>query len=121
MTLIYAYQNRNLTKDIEMIDVDGEVIVAGSGDILRAIIGHEAALQDDLSGAKLVVTSAASTANGSSFSKNTPSNGVNRLRLDAQDLSFDAGVYTLLIEFNDGNDAADWKTVSRQVMCLEDT
>jgi len=70
---------------------------------------------------ELEVTSGTPTANGSTFSKNTPSSGVNRLRLDASDLSFDAGTYTLRVDYFDNADAAEWKNVDREVFVMENT
>jgi len=41
--------------------------------------------------------------------------------LDAGDLDFDAGTYSMWVELFDVADARDWKTVSRQVFQLEPT
>ncbi len=111
MALIYAYQNRGLTRDVTIQDVNGNTITPGDSDKVRAIIGRDGET------AKLTVTSGTNTANGSSFTKGA----ANRLRLDASDLSFSSGVYTLQIDFYDAADAAEWKTVSRQVLVLEGT
>ena len=111
MTLILAYKSRGVTRDITILDADGDAITPDSSDKIRAIIGREGAE------AQLTVTSDAATANGSSFTKGA----TNRLRLDASDLSFDAGIYTLFIDYFDYDDASEWKNVDRQVFCLEDT
>jgi hypothetical protein len=121
MTLFLAYQDRGLTKDITVTTAAGVAISVGANDKLRAIIGREGRLESDLSGALLVVTSDAPTANGSSFLKNTPSSTSNRLRLEADDLDFEPGTYSLFIEFLDHADGDEWKNVSRQVFRLERT
>ena len=123
MALIHAYQRRGLTEDIQVLDVDGAVITPGENDKVRAIIGRVGQLGSDLSGAKLVLTSGeAPTAAGSSFTKNSPSDGYHRLRLDATDLAAIApGVWTLFIDYFDNADAQEWKNVSRQVFVLEGT
>lgn len=127
MALIYAYQGRSLTKDITILDGAGTIIVPTGSDKIRAIIGREGQLGTNLAGAKLVVNDSPATTNGSVFEKNTPTPGVNRLRLCEADLGFEPGVYTLFVEFFDAEDpdAADptgeWKNVSRQVFVLEAT
>lgn len=119
--LVLATVLRGITKDITILDVNGDAIVPYTADAVRAVIGLELDIQPDLSGAKLVVTSTAPTANGSTFRKNTPSTGKNRLRLDASDLQFDPGVYSLMIDFMDSGDKNDWKTCERVVFVLEPT
>lgn len=118
MSLIYAYKNRGITKDIQILNGAGNVIVPGIADVIRIVIGYEGSLDTD---PILIVTSQSPTSNGSSFSKNTPASGTNRLRLDANDLNFEAGVYTLSVELLDNADAVDLKEVSRQVLVLADT
>lgn len=109
MTLIYAYRNRNKTIDIVIKDADDATITPGSSDKIRAIIGREGET------AKLTVDSDAATSNGSSFTKGA----TNRLRLDASDLNFSPGTYTLTIDFFDNSDSQEWKLVEKQVMYLE--
>lgn len=121
MALILAYKNRGLTRDLTIQNAAGETITPGANDIIRAVIGRAGMLGTDFADAALVITSAAPTANGSSFVKGGGSDGSNRLRLDASDLNFAAGVYTLFISMRDNADAAEWKTISRQVFVLEDT
>ena len=127
MALIYAYKQRSLTKDITILDGAGTVIVPTNSDKIRAIIGREGQLGTNLSGAKLVVNDNPPTTNGSVFEKNGPSPGVQRLRLCAEDLNFEPGVYTLFVEFFDAEDpdagdpTGEWKNVSRQVFVLEGT
>lgn len=111
MSLVYAYKSRGLSKDITILDADGAAVTPGSSDKIRATIGREGET------AKLTVTSDAPTDNGSNFTKGA----VNRLRLDALDLAFEPGAYTLMIDLYDAADSAEWKTVSRQVLVLEDT
>jgi hypothetical protein len=115
MTLILAYKNRGLTRDITILDVDSVTITPGGLDKLRVIIGREGKT------AKLTVTSDSATSNGSSFTLNSPSSGLNRLRLDASDLDFDAGVYSLIVDYFDNADSQEWKNVDRQIFVLEDT
>lgn len=121
MALIYVYKNRGITKDFTITKADGTTLTPQANDKIRAIIGREGKLQSDLSGAKLTVTSGSNTTNGSSFTKNSPSSGKNRLRLDASDLDFEPGVYTLLIDYFDNADSQEWKTVSRQILVLRGT
>jgi hypothetical protein len=111
MSLFYAYKSRGISKDITILDADGSTVTPGDSDKVRAIIGRA----DET--AKLTITSGEDTSNGSSFTKGS----TNRLRIDASDLDFAAGVYTLMIDFYDAADSNEWKTVSRQVFCLEDT
>jgi len=112
MTLIYAYQDRNCTRDIVIRDADGDPITPGIDDRLRVSIGR--AGQTPL----LTVVDNAPTANGSTLTKGA----TNRLRLDDKDLAaMDAGTYTLFIELLDTADASDWKNVDRQVFVLERT
>lgn len=113
MALIYAYQNLGLTHDITINNADGDAITPQTNDKIRCEIGHAGETL------KLTITSDSATANGSSFTKNTPSNGVNRLRLDASDLTFNPGVYTLTISYFDNADAQEWKLVDKQVFVLE--
>lgn len=113
MALIQAYQNRGITTDITILDADEEAITVESDDIIRAVIGRIGKAP------ALEIRSDAPTSNGSSFTKNSPSATSNRLRLDAEDLSFDPGVYTLFISLRDDGDADDWKEVARDVFVLE--
>jgi hypothetical protein len=110
MSFILAYKSLGITRDIVIQDVDGNTITPGGADKIRAIIHRTG------KGSALTVTSDAPTANGSSFTKGA----TNRLRLDASDLDFDSGSYTLSIEYYDAHDAAEWKNVSRQCFYLEE-
>lgn len=111
MTLIYAYKDRGITRDLTIYDADGETITPASGDKVRVVIGREGET------AKLTVTSDAPTANGSILTKGA----TNRLRLDAADLDFEPGVYTLFVDLYDSVDSNEWKNVDRQVFVLEET
>lgn len=119
--IVYADQNRGITKDITLVNAAGEAVIPLTGDKIRAIIGRLGLLGTNFADAEFVVTSDAATANGSSFSKNTPSAGLNRLRIDDDDLAFNPGVYSFLIDFLDSNDNDLWKTVSRGIFVLEAT
>ena len=112
MTLILAYQNRGLTRDLVIVDSTGDTITPGANDKVRVMIGREG------EAVKLSVANDAPTANGSTLTKGAS----NRLRLDASDLAdIDPGTYTLFFDYFDNADAAEWKNVSRQVFVLEPT
>lgn len=119
MALIVARSGRGITKDITLLNAADEAIVPVSADKIRAYIGRDRLNGSDLASAELLVTSDAATANGSSFTKNSPSSGLNRLRLDASDLDFDPGTYTLYIDFLDSVDTSEWKAAGRHVFVLE--
>jgi len=121
MSLILAYRNRGLTRDLVMEDANGDPIIPGVNDTLRIIIGHESKLGTNNADAELTFTSSAPTANGSSITKSTALPGENRMRLDAQDLNFPAGVYTLFFDLFDVADASEFKNISRQVFSLQET
>lgn len=110
MTLIYAYKDRGITRDIQITDADGNTITPGENDVIRAIIAREGQT------AKLTVASNAPTVNGSTFTKGAQ----NRLRLDASDLNFSLGVYTLTIDYTDNADGSELKMIDEQVFHLED-
>src|SRR3990167_3451451 len=105
MALIYAEKNRGKTKDLTIQDGAGATIIPGANDKLRIVIGREGKLGTDFADAQLVVTSDAATANGSTLTKNSPTSGKNRMRLDASDLDFEAGVYTLFFDYLDVADS----------------
>jgi len=109
MTMIYAYKSRGISRDITILDTDDAAITPTDSDVIRATIGRAGET------AKLVVTSAGATANGSSFTKGA----VNRLRLDASDLDFDPGTYSLIVDMYDASDSNEWKLVSKQTFFLE--
>lgn len=120
MTLILAHQFRGITRDITIQDGAGGTITPGVNDLVRIVIGRDSevvAEGDVVTGAKLVVVSGTPTANGSSITKGA----LNRLRLDGSDLNFDAGTYSLWVEMKDNADAAEWKSIDRQVFQLEPT
>ena len=124
MTIVAADQLRGKTVDITLKDsADAEIVVVGA-DVLRAMIcrltelGGTAELP---TGHKLLVRSDTPTVNGSTFTKDTPSANTHRLRLDAQDLTFEHGTYTLVIDLFDDADTQEWKTVDRQVFVLGET
>jgi hypothetical protein len=112
MALIQAYKNRGLTRDLTILDADGDTITPGANDRVRVLIGREG--QTPL----LTVVDNADTSNGSTLSKGA----TNTLRLDATDLdAIDPGTYTLFFDYFDNADAQEWKNVDRQVFHLEDT
>ncbi len=115
MTLVYAYQDRGLTRDIVILDSSSAAITPGANDLVRARILRLG------QSPKLTITEVAN-ANGSVFTKNSPSNGTNRLRIDATDLAaINPGTYTLMIDFFDNADAQEWKVVDRQTIFIEDS
>jgi hypothetical protein len=114
MALVLAYRERNLTRDITIQDAAGETIVPGANDQVRVMIGRQG---DD---PQLTVASNAPTANGSTLTKATATTA-NRLRLDAQDLVFSQGTYTMFIDYFDVADASEWKHVDRQIFVLEES
>lgn len=120
-SIVLAKQGRGVTRDVTLLNVVGDAVVPVTADKLRAYIGREKELGTDLADAPFLVVSGADTPAGSSFQKNTPQSGINRLRIDATDLLFPDGVYTLFVDFYDSNDANEWKAVSRDVFVLEAT
>ena len=120
MALISADQFRGITRNITINKADGTTLTPGANDKVRAIICRLSELggtADNPTGAKLIVTSGADTDNGSSFTKGA----INVLRLDAQDLTFGPGVFTLLVDYFDNADEGEWKHVSTQVFVLGET
>ena len=115
MSLILAYKNRGLTKDLTILDGADAPITPGANDELRITIGHEGKTP------VLQFVSGTPTDAGSSITKEGGENGSHRMRLDADDLSFPPGVYTLFFDYFDNADAEEWKNISRQVFCLEAT
>ncbi len=111
MALFLAYQNRGLTKDVMLLNANEDTITPGANDRIRAIIGRVGEEP------KLTVASDAPTEAGSIFTKGL----TNRLRLDADDLYFEAGVYTITFDYYDHANASEWSTVSKQVFYLEST
>lgn len=109
MSLIYAYKGRGIQRDITIYDVDNNIIVPDADDLVRIVIGRDGET------AKLTVTSGTTTAAGSYIIPGA----LNRLRLDASDLNFDVGVYSMSIEYYDYSDATEWKTVGKEIFALE--
>lgn len=114
MALFYAYKSRGLTRDIRITGGPDGYITPQSGDVLRAIIQQNGVTF-------LTITSASATANGSVFTISGGAGGGsnNRLRIDAQDLTFAAGIYTLVVDYFDHQDADEWKHVDSQIFVLE--
>lgn len=108
MSLILAHQNRGTTRNLVIRDAAGTTITPDAADVVRAIIGREKQTP------VLTVSSAAPTANGSRITKGA----TNELRLDASDLNFTPGVYTMFIDYFDAADAQEWKEVDEEVFVL---
>lgn len=106
MSLIVTHQNRGTTRNVVIRDAAGTTITPDAADTVRVVIGRERQTP------VLTVSSAAPTANGSRITKGA----ANELRLDASDLSFDPGVYTMFIDYYDAADAAEWKEVDEEVL-----
>ncbi len=111
MSLWLCYQGRGITKDVQINDANGDAITPGPNDLVRVMIGREGDTP------LLSITSGTPTSNGSSVTAGAQ----NRVRLDASDLEFAAGTYTLFVDYFDNTDAQEWKNVDRQVFVLEDT
>lgn len=118
MSLLYAYKSRGITKDFTILNGCSAEITPSDSDVIKAIIGREGTLD---TAPLLTITSAAPTANGSSFTKNTPRAGKHRLRLDSRDLNFPAGIYTLSVELVDAQDSNEVKEANRVIFNLADT
>lgn len=112
MALFYVHKERGITRDITITGVP----TVGANDVLRARVQAKGV-------SYLEFTSAAASGNGSTFTKNAGQNDddtyYHRLRLDAQDLTFAAGTYEIVIELFDSADTDEWKIVDRQVFVLE--
>jgi len=110
MSLVQVYKNRGRTISIVIRDVNGVAIVPGDNDEVRVSVGRQGETP------KFTVTSGLPTADGSSIAKGAS----NSLRLDANDLNFEAGVYTMFVDYFDNADGQEWKNVDRQVFHLRE-
>ena len=120
MTLIYGYQHRGFTLGLVIRNASEEVVTPGANDRVRVIIGREeeiSAVGEVVTGEKFVVVSGTPTAAGSRITLGAS----NQLRIDASDLGFEPGTWTLYVDYFDNADAAEWKNVERQVFHLERT
>ncbi len=108
MSLVRSQQGLGKTHNITLFDVDNNVIIPGINDEVRI---HIARRCDE---PVLTVASNAPTTNGSTLTKGE----INVLRLDADDLDFSPGTYTMFIEFFDNADAQEWKDVDQEVFVL---
>lgn len=116
MPHIHAYQSRGITVNVTVKDVNGDAITLTASDKIRAIITRVGQTEE------FSVVSGTASANGSTFSLNTPSSGINQLRLDASDLAgIDPGIYSLYIDIQDDSDGSEWKTAERMIISIEDT
>ena len=111
MTLVLGQKGRGLTRNVQILDANGDVITPGVWDLVRVRIGRQGEVD------VLTVTSGSPTVAGSSVTKGA----VNKVRLDASDLTFAPGTYTFWVEYHDNADAAEWKEVDREVFVLEPT
>jgi len=111
MTLIVLEQNRGKMLNIVMANADGTVITPGVADFVRVRIGR--AGQADV----LSLTSGTPSAAGSTIT----AGATNVVRLDATDLNFTPGTYTLFVEYFDAADALEWKLVDEQVLRMRRT
>lgn len=111
MSLIVAEYDRGKTLSLVLKDADGGTITPGESDRVRVRIGREGEAD------KLSLTSGSDSKAGSSITKGA----ANTVRLDATDLRFAPGVYTMWVEYYDAADAAEWKCVQTQVFWLQPT
>jgi hypothetical protein len=109
---IKANKGRGCTYNVTFNDSAGEAITPDPADLIHCKVLHVGKTP------VFLVDSSAATANGSSFTKGAP---INVLRLDAEDMTFEPGAYTIVFELTDGNDADDIKNAQRGVFYLEDT
>lgn len=109
MALVYAYQDRTLVHEITIRRADSVTITPGENDHVRVIIGREGATP------KLTISSEAPTANGSNIVVGSPT----VLSIEPDDLEFDPGVYSMLVDYFDRADVSEWKRVDEQVFVLE--
>jgi len=109
MSMLSVYDSRGKSWDITIEDPDGETITPGDSDFVRATIKRQGQT------AVLTVTSGTPTANGSLITKGA----ANRLRLDASDLTFEPGAYSLIVDYFDAADSSEWKLVEKQILYLE--
>ena len=116
MSLIKAEKGRGKTVNLTIYDGAGDVITPSAGDKIRVYIGRGSRLGTALAGAQFLITSDADSAAGSSLTKGA----TNVLRMDATDLNFSAGIYSLWFEYFNNADASEWKMVDRQVFYLEE-
>ena len=110
MTMIPVFDSRGISWDITIRGPDNATIITpGDSDFVRAIVKRQGRA------AVLTVTSGTPTANGSSIT----TGATNRLRLDAADLVFGPGAYSMIVDYFDAADSSEWKTVEKQVFYLE--
>ena len=109
MSLMRCDKSRGKTFDITIKDANSTVITPGANDKVRATILRSGETP------VFTVTSGSPTANGSSVTKGS----TNRLRIDASDLTFQPGTYTLIVDYYDNADAQEWKFVEKQTFYLE--
>lgn len=111
MTLVLGQNQRNITRNVVIVDAASNVITPGANDLVRVRIFREGRTD------RLSVTSGTPTANGSRIT----TGATNQVRLDAQDLNIPVGVYTFLVEYFDRADAQEWKEVDRETLVIEPT
>ena len=115
MTLILAHKGRQLTRDLTMLDADGDMVSPGANDVVRVKVSR--------TGQTLILDldSVEASANGSTVTKNTPSAGVNRVKIVPADMSLlSAGVYSFELSLVDNADSQRIKHVDSQIMVVQD-
>jgi hypothetical protein len=115
MSLVLAYRNRALTRNIVINDASGNPITPGVSDLVRVVIGWEG-YEADSTKRVFTVTSGTPTVNGSTL----VAGATNVLNIVSADLQFAAGTYMFFVDFFDNADG-QWKNVDREVFQLEDT
>lgn len=113
MTLLEAHQGRKWTKDLSILDANGDTITPGADDVVRVKIGRRAG--NSLT-PLLDLDSVAASTNGSIVNKNSPSNGTHRTEISVADMAtLNPGTYTLELAFVDSTDGDAVKHVDHQV------
>lgn len=110
--MMRAERGRVFTNSVTLYDSSGVVIILGPTDKIRAQISVVNASP------VFTVSSDANTTNGSGFSKNSPAGGSNLLLIDADDLTFPPGTYTIFIDYVVSSQSSEWQNYSQSVFVL---
>jgi len=112
MSLVYAYKDREVVRDITILDANGDVVTPAANDEVKVSIVR------NMGEPELEVSSTGPTEPGSTLTIN---GSTVRLRIVAGDLQFDPGVYDFIADFMDSNDGDQWKNIERHVFVLENS
>ncbi len=110
-------QNFGCSFDIELLDSDGNTIIPDASDVVTVQIKRRG------DAAVFNVDSSAPTAAGSSVTKatNAVSDKNNVLRVDASDVNFTPGIYSMMIELLDDSDSQEPKHADYHIVTVEGT